>query len=73
MAKNGEKKLNQGNEFDFLLTDLSKAFDCLPHDLTVAKLHPYNFLIESVKILNSYLTKRKQMVKMINEAHGWIS
>ena len=73
MAKNGEKKLNQGNEFDVLLTDLSKAFDCLPHDLTVAKLHPYNFLIESVKILNSYLTKRKQMVKMINESHGWIS
>ena len=41
--------------------------------LHMTLLHAYGFLIESLKILNSYLTKRMQMVKMINEAHGWIS
>ena len=46
MVENCKKELDQGNEYGALLTDLSKAFDCLPHDLIVAKLHAYVFLIE---------------------------
>ena len=64
MVENCKKALDQGNEYGALLTDLSKAFDCLPHDLIVAKLHAYGFSIESLKLINSYLTERKQRVKM---------
>ena len=32
MVENCKKALDWGNEYDALLTDFSKAFDCLPHD-----------------------------------------
>ena len=64
MVENCKKALNQGNEYDALLTDLSKAFECFQHDLIVAKLHAYGFSIESLKLINNYLTENKQRVKM---------
>ena len=64
MVENCKKALDQGNEYGALLTDLSKAFDCLPHDLIVAKLHAYGFSIEPLKLINNYLTELKQRVKI---------
>ena len=64
MVENCKKTLDQGNEYGALVNDFSKTFDCLPHDLIVAKLHVYGFSIESLKLINSYLTERKQKVKI---------
>ena len=64
MVVNIKNALDQGKEYGALLTDLSKAFDCLSHDLIVAKLHVYGFSTESLKLINNYLTKRKQRVKI---------
>ena len=44
------------------LMDLSKAFDCLPHELALAKLHAYGVDIKNLKLLQDYLqpnTKRQ--------------
>ena len=41
-----------------LITDLSKTFDCLCHELVLAKLHAYEFSTAVLKLINSYLTKR---------------
>ena len=59
MIEKWRKSLDAGGAFGALLTDLSKAFYCLPHELLIAKLHAYGVDIPSLKLLHSYLTKRK--------------
>ena len=72
MVENCKKALDQGNEYGALLTDLSKAFDCLPRDLIVAKLHEYGFSIDSLKLINNYLTEHKQRVKINDQFSSWL-
>ena len=49
-----------------VLTDLSKAFDCIPHDLIIAKLSAYNFSDDALSYIYSYLTNRSQCVRKNN-------
>ena len=49
-----------------LLTDLSKAFDCLLHDFLIAKLAAYGFDYESLTLIQSYLSNKKQRTKVNN-------
>ena len=43
----------------------------MPHDLLVAKLHAYGFDIQSVRLIHSYLTGRKQRVKIDHFYSSW--
>ena len=54
-----------------LLTDLSKAFDCLLHDLLIAKLEAYGLDYNSLKLVNSYLSNRFQRVRVNSNYSSW--
>ena len=47
-----------------ILMDLAKAYDCLPHDLLLAKLAAYGFSINSLCLMYDYLNNRYQRVKI---------
>ena len=44
--------------------DLSKSFNCIPHDLLVAKLHAYGLSMDAVTFIYSYMKIRNQGVKI---------
>ena len=71
IIENFKKSLDRGGECAALLIDLSKAFDCLPHDLIIAKLHAYGFDKISLRLMHSYLTDRYQRVKINNSYSLW--
>ena len=47
-----------------VLIDLSKAYDCLPHDLLKVKLARYGFELNSLELMYSYLNDCYQRVNV---------
>ena len=65
---------NQVVGADFM--DVSKAFDCLPHSLIIAKLQAYGLSLDACKFLSSYLSGRHQRMeahlkRSITMIHSW--
>ena len=58
MTEKAKGTMDEGEHFSALLNYLSKAFDCVPHDLLIAKLDALYYLIFN------YLNNRKQKVKI---------
>ena len=51
--------------------DLSRAFDCMPHGLLVAKLHAYGVSPKACVFISDYLKDRMQRVKLMNTHSNW--
>ena len=69
MIEKWKTAADNGGVFAALLTDLSKAFDCISHDLRIAKLVAYGFDTNALKLIHNYLSNRKQRLK-INSAYS---
>ena len=65
------KSVDNGGAFGALLTDLSKAFDCLSHELLINKLHAYGFDKRSLVLIYNYLANRKRRVKVTDSYSSW--
>ena len=60
-TQNGRKTaVDKDKVFGALLTDLSKAFDCLNHELLIEKLSAYKFTLPAIKLVHDNLSDGKQ-------------
>ena len=57
--------------FGPLLTDLSKACDCLDHQLLIVKLNAYGFSLPASRLINDYLYNMRQRTKIGNSFSDW--
>ena len=51
--------------------DLSKAYECIPHDLLIAKLEAYGLDKTSLHFLRDYLSNCKQRAKIGSSVSDW--
>ena len=51
MIENCNESVDKIGAFDALLSDLSKASDCLPHEHLIARLHENGFYMKSLNLI----------------------
>ena len=68
MIERTKDVMDKCGHFTALLTDLSKAFDCLALDLIIVKLDAYGFKNDALCLIFSYLNNRKQREKIYSSS-----
>ena len=70
--KNEEKNMDKGKSRAALLTNLSKAFDCILYNFLIAKIEGYGFLYKALKVIHNYLSDRKYRAKVKDSFSNFI-
>ena len=71
MIEMWKKALDERKVAGAILTDLSKAFDCLSHDLLIAKLAAYGCDKSALILIYDYLKNRMQRTKVNGSYSSW--
>ena len=71
LIQSWQKELDELGFVGTIMMDLSKTYDCLPHDLMVAKLEAYGLAKESLQLISDYLSYRKQRTKIDSACCDW--
>ena len=66
-----KKELDNSGLVGTILMDLSKANDCWPQDLLIAKIEAYGLDKPSLNLVNDYLSFRKQRAKIGSSYSDW--
>ena len=71
LIENWRCALDKKQSAGLLTTDVFKAFDCIRHDLLIAKLDVYGVSIKSMRYIYDYLSSRKQRVRVNHSYSEW--
>ena len=70
MLEKWTRPVNSGKASD---ADLSKVFDCLNHELPIAKLNAHGFSLPALRSIHDYLSHRKQRTRVNNSYSEWLA
>ena len=73
LIEDRKTELERNKHYGAVHKDLSKAFDCLPINLLLAKLHAYSVDRNSLLLIQNYLSNRKQRVKVKGHYSSWVN
>ena len=71
MIESWKTQLNKRKKIGVIITNLSKAFDTLNHNLLVAKLKAYGLNLNAASFIKSYLTNMYQHCKIGDSFSEW--
>ena len=66
-----KKELDEKGMVATVLMDLLKAYDCILHDLLIAKLNAYGIDSVGLSLISDYLSRRKQRTKIGSSYSSW--
>ena len=71
LLQSWQKELDEKGMVATVLMDLSKAYDCIPHYLLIAKLNAYGIDSVGLLLISDYLSRRKQRTKIGSSYSSW--
>ena len=71
MIDKWKKAVDNHKVFGAVLTDLSKAFDCICYDLLIRKLNAYGLFLPAFKLITDYLQNQKRRTKIRSIYSDW--
>ena len=66
-----QKEIDNHSFVGTILMNLSKAYNCISHELLIAKVHSYGAAKNSLKLILNYLSRRKQRTKVGSSVSTW--
>ena len=67
-----KKNIDSGSAVGAVFLDLSKAFDTVNHSVLLSKVSNFNLSVETMNLMESYLTGRKQCTRVGDRTSSFI-